>query len=315
MAAMRVLRWGWVSAALVASVVTAIPAVAHADDATCVAASENDVALRKQNKLREALKQLLVCAAPSCPAEVKTECDRRLVVLTAALPSLVLRATDGAGNDLVAVSVKLDGVLLVTSLDGRAVPVDPGRHVLTFEAAGKPSVEKTILLAEGEKARQVMAVMGAPVVVSAPATLVPLVPPGVDASISSGTSGLLLPESSTVGSTRLIGFVVGGVGVAGLIVGGVFGGLAFSKSSDSKKECNGPGGSCTGNTNPAAKSDSQTAGTFADVSTGMFIAGGALVATGVVLVLTGGSKKSATALQWSPTVLAHGGGMGLSGAW
>ena len=78
----------------------------------------------------------------------------------ALLPSMVLRATDAAGNDLAGVTVTLDGVALPTGLNGRAVPADPGTHTLRFEAAGRPPVDKTVLLAEGEKDRRVSVVIG-----------------------------------------------------------------------------------------------------------------------------------------------------------
>ena len=60
------------------------PPPAYADDAACFSASENGIGLRKQQKLRAALQQLVLCTAPSCPAEVKAECDRRVVELNAA---------------------------------------------------------------------------------------------------------------------------------------------------------------------------------------------------------------------------------------
>ena len=265
------------------------PKTARADDAACIAASENELSVRKQGKVRDAINLLVVCAAPTCPDEIKGECGRRLIELNAALPTMVVRATDAAGNDLSGVNVTLDGAPLV--LNGRAVPADPGNHMLRFDVVGKPSVEKTVLLTEGEKDRRITVVVS-------------------DAVESTGSA-----QPSGGGRARLAGFAVGGAGIVGVVIGSVLGGLAISKSSSAKGECNGPGGSCTGNTNVSATHDMQTAGTFADASTGLFIAGGALAATGVVLFLTGGPKKQTTGVRWTPTVLAHGGAMGLTGAW
>ena len=287
------------------------PRTARADEASCIAASESEVLLREQNKLRAAIDQLLVCAAPGCPEEVRTECNRRLVARNAALPTLVLRATDSAGNNLLAVKVTLDGAPFASALDGRALPIDPGSHVLRLETVGKPPVEKTILIAEGEKARRVVVVIAdAPGTAATPARAAVVGSPATPSIMPSPQ-----PEPQGAGGTRTVGFVVGGVGVASLVAGGIFGGLALSTSSTAKGECNGPGGSCTGNTSAAATNDSHTAGTYASVSTGTFLAGGALVAAGVVLVLVGAPKKAQTAVQWSPAVLAHGGGLGLSGSW
>jgi len=293
-------RWWLVG---VAAGLLVVPAAARADDAPCIAASENEVALRKQDKLQDALKQLVICAAPSCSTEVQTECRRRLADVKAAIPTVVLRATDTAGNDLVAVDVTLDGVALTSTLNGHALPVDPGSHVLRFTAAGKPTVEKTVVFAEGEKDRRVVVAIGeAEAVVPAPVPVPVVVEPP-------------RPPPPRTGPLYITGFIVGGAGVATVVVGAVFGGLAFSKWSSAEKDCNGTGGSCAGNSNPNAASTSRSAGTFADVSTATFIVGGALLATGVTLVLLGRPKSSATALSWSPAPIAHGGGLGLSGAW
>jgi hypothetical protein len=114
---------------------------------------------------------------------------------------------------------------------------------------------------------------------------------------------------------RSAGFVVGGVGVAGVIVGGILGGLAIAKVSSSKGECV-PANNCNANTNPAATQDMQTAGTFADASTGLLIGGGVLAAAGVVMVLVGGAPKERAGALWiSPVVTAHGGSLGITGVW
>src|ERR1700722_10264297 len=67
--------------------------LAWADAEACIAASESEVGLRKDEKLLAAMEKLAVCGAPSCPNEIRFECRRRLVALNAALPSLVLAAT------------------------------------------------------------------------------------------------------------------------------------------------------------------------------------------------------------------------------
>ncbi len=222
----------------------------------CLSANESSISLREDHRLQAARDQALICAALSCPRKVRETCQARVEGLTAALPTVVLGATDGAGNDLVAVGVTADGALLTTALDGRPLPIDPGSHVLRFEAAGRGPVEKTIVVAEGVQNRHIEVVMGA----------------------------------AQRDRARIAGFAVGGIGVAGVVVGSILGGLAIAKSSSAKGECDGPGGSCAGNTNAAATRDSQTAGTLADASTGAFIAGGALVVAGLVLVLTGGGR-------------------------
>lgn len=137
------------------------PAVARAaaDADACIAASESEIGLRKDERLRAALEKLAICAAPTCPQEVREECGRRAVALNAVLPSLVVAATDEAGNDLAAVIVTVDGAPFATALDGRPLPIDPGSHVLRLEAAGHPVVEKTIVVREGERERRIGVVL------------------------------------------------------------------------------------------------------------------------------------------------------------
>jgi hypothetical protein len=309
---MRTRAIGWVVLTCAAVGLAGRPGIARADDAACIAAVENEVGLRKQLKLRDALKELAKCAAPACPAEIRNECSRRVVDLNAALPTIVLGVTDAAGNDLAAVMVTMDGVLLTSTIDGRALPVDPGSHTLHFEVAGKPPVDKTVVIGEGVKDRHIAVVVGdkagaAGVVAAAPPVIVVPSPAGVGAETASSI------HESHGGGMRLAGWAVGGVGVATVVVGSVLGGLAISGSSNAKGECT---PSCAANTNPAAHNDMQTATTLGAASTGTFIAGGALVATGLVMVLVGGPKTSTTGIHWTPTVIAHGGGgLSLSGAW
>ena len=80
------------------------------------------------------MKQLAILRRPELPQEVRDECSRRILRLNADMPTIVLGATDGAGNDLSAVTVTVDGAPLVTAINGRAVAIDPGNHTLRFEA-------------------------------------------------------------------------------------------------------------------------------------------------------------------------------------
>ncbi len=228
---------------------------ARADETECVAASENEVALRKNGKLQDALKELAVCSAESCSAEVRTECVRRIGDVQAALPTIVVRATDPAGNDRVDVKVTLDGAAFVGTLDGRAHPVDPGKHVLLFESAGFAPIERTLLFAEGEKDRQIA--VGLEEVAGAS--------PAPSSAPLAGTVAILLaeaPEPSAPGGSpaprggavRTAGFVVGGMGIAAAVAASVFGGIAIAKVSDAKSHCV-PANDCAANTNASATSE------------------------------------------------------------
>lgn len=71
------------------------------------------------------------------------------------MPTLILSAEDEEGHDVVDVQVTLDGAPLAARLDGKAVEVDPGEHVLRFERAGSDPVELPLVVREGEKLRRV----------------------------------------------------------------------------------------------------------------------------------------------------------------
>ncbi len=126
----------------------------------CISANEASITLRHDHRLREARQQLLVCAALACPAEVRAECERRVVDVNAAMPTITFEAKDPAGNDLLAVSVTVDGKPLVDKLQGTAISLDPGAHSFRFEAGGYAPVEKAFLLEEGRKGRREEIVFG-----------------------------------------------------------------------------------------------------------------------------------------------------------
>jgi hypothetical protein len=282
------------------------PRPARADDMACVAASETEVGLRKQQKLRAALEQLALCSAPGCPAEVRAECDQRAVALNAALPSVVLVATDAQGNDLSQVTVTLDGAPFATVLDGRALPLDPGNHVLRFAAPGKPAVDKSIVAHESEKGRQVSVVLGTPAV--GPALPVPpgaVPPPVVSAPVASDAP----PNGAHWSTRRTLAVASAGVGVIGLGVGAVFGIVGLSDASAVKSDC--PAAGCANHAQ--AVSDRNSSLLAGNVSTAAFIVGGLGLAAGAVLWFTapksaGASATSTSYFEVVPMVSTRGGG-------
>lgn len=275
-----------------------LPAPARADDAACIAASEQSLTLRKQGQLHETLKQLALCAAEACPAEVKAECARRIGEVNAVMPTLVLEAKDGAGNDLADVKVSMDGAPLLDKLDGRPVSIDPGAHTFVFEAAGQPPVEKKLVLREGDKDRRESVVIGSR---PPPASTSPAPPPPPP------------PPPSTWSTSKTVALVAGGLGIVGLGVGGIFGGLAVSSQSKEKSDC-----STSACPNPGqATSDYNSATQDATASTIGFIAGGVLVAAGAVFWLTAPRAESAPAspaaarprVRVAPSVAGRSGGV------
>src|SRR5262249_27826056 len=76
-----------------------------------------------------------------------------LEVVEESMPSVVFRALDAEGHDVIDVRVLVDGALLTTELDGRAWPLDPGVHVIRYEHGGAAAVEERAVVQQGQKNR------------------------------------------------------------------------------------------------------------------------------------------------------------------
>lgn len=124
----------------------------------CLAASELGQDLRAQGKLLSSREQFAICANESCPAVLRKDCAKWLSDVQESIPTIVLGAREEGSGDLIDVDVSLDGLPLVTKLDGKSILVDPGPHKLMFSIAGRPSVEVQVLLTEGDKNHRVQAV-------------------------------------------------------------------------------------------------------------------------------------------------------------
>jgi hypothetical protein len=246
---------------------------ARAEDVTgqCIASSEQGLDLRKQEKLLEARTVLATCATTKCPDEIRAVCEQRIAEINGILPALAFDVKDATGNDALNVKVSIDGVAAAAPLGGRAMAIDPGPHVFTFEVPGQAPVEKKLIVSEGERDRREKIVIGAPA------------PP---AATAVGAAS----EPSSGGTQKALGFVAGGVGVVGVVLGAVFGAVASSTWSSAKSDC---GAGCP--SDAPAQQEKSSAQSAATVSTVGFIGGGLLVAAGLALYLTAPSEtKGAT---------------------
>ena len=239
----------------VALTLFAAPALAEPTARECIDVNERSIQLRDAHALHDALGKLLVCANPSCPTEIRGECERRLAVVTNEIPSVVFAAKDAAGHDLVAVRVLVDGATVTEKLDGTPLVLDPGTHHFRFEASGEGPIETSALIREGEKNRPIRVTIGAP------ASPTPV-------------------EQRRNPTFRIAGIAAGVLGLGGLVVGALTGFVANDAWSRSQRECATP-------TNCAdyskAVADHNTASDFATVSTIAFVAGGISLAVGGVL--------------------------------
>ena len=271
--------------ATLAAAFSLVAGVSRADVSTdqCIGANTKAQYLRQAGKFTEARDQLKICAQATCPRMVRDDCTQWLDEVDRAQPTIVFNVKDAAGNDLGAVSVKVDGRPLVDRLDGTAVGVDAGEHAFTFEAAGQ-AVTRTFMLKEGERGRAERIVIGGA--------------PNATAIVSTPR------EEGGPPPWKPVGLAAAGVGVVGLGIGIAFGVVASDKKSNAGCDSNSV---CPTDSAASALRDAKSA---ANVSTAFFVVGAVLAAAGLSLWLfaPGGSVQAAA------TADPQGAGFALRGA-
>jgi hypothetical protein len=201
----------WVS---VAAAVGAMGAAERADAQTedpksaCLRAHEEGQIARKESRFADAREELRSCAQEQCPGLVRADCVEWLSQLEMLYPSVVFDAYVD-GRQALGAEVYADGRLASDHIDGRAMEMDPGRHVFRIEVPGFPPSEQILVLPEGARRRMVSASFEHP-------------PPPAKAYHR--------PIPATV-------WIALEVAVAGAASMGVFGGLALSEKSSLGKSC------------------------------------------------------------------------------
>jgi hypothetical protein len=269
--------------------------------AACVAAASKAQKLRAAHQLVEARTELRFCSAATCPQAVQNDCVPWLADVEKAVPGVVVAAKNAAGKDVIDVQVTMDGKPLLSKLDGQAMPMDAGPHTFHFETADGASVDQQALIREGDKNQTVSVVLGAPPAAGAilPATSLAPPPPAPSGAVD------VAPTLHAGAPWRTIGWVAGGVGVAGLAVGATMGAVTLSAKGS---HCNGD--TCA----PGTIGGIQTDAVVSDIG---WISGGVLLATGAALVLFGPhpSNDSTTGVRIVPVVTASGGQLVALGRW
>jgi hypothetical protein len=221
--------------------------------------------------------------------ERETLATERSKALESRLSTLTIRAMSGDSGDA-ALDVRRDGVSVDAAELSTPIPVDPGTHEVTAAAPGqKPWSAKVSV---GTNAAKVV-------------VEIPKLEPAAGGAPAAAATAAPADESSTQKSSaqRPIAIAVGAVGVVGLGLGTFFGLSASSTWKDAKAACTDFPYQCT--QEGLDKQDS--ARTKATVSTVAFIAGGVALATGVVLFVTAGSGRQATAIGIGPgSIVARG---------
>jgi hypothetical protein len=214
--------------------------------------------------------------------------EPRLAHLTLRLASTAPAGTTVRENDTVVDPASM----------GQPALADPGALRIVVSAAGRTDRTYTITLKQGEAQTLDLDVGPVPAPVAAPQSTAPA---------THATTNQSPPATSNGG--RTLGFVLGGVGVASLAVGAVTGLMALSDASTVKDHCD-ANLACDQQGVDAASSGQ----TLATVSTITVIAGAALTAAGLYLVLTSKAKPESPRAAMVPFATPNGGGAALAGS-
>jgi hypothetical protein len=204
--------------------------------------------------------------------------QKRAAALEPRLPKLSVRMAAGAPEGA---RIVRDGVELGSASQGSPLPVDPGEHVVVVSAPGR--AERSFKLIVSEREIRALEVAPGEVLSSAPSEQ-PVRSPPHDAPPA--------PKSKS----KVLGYVLGGVGVAGLVTGAVAGALVLQKKGlvedhcDDDKRCDDEG--------IAATKSGKTLGVVTTVG---LVTGVVGLGAGAYLILSAGSSNdgAAASVTWA----------------
>lgn len=193
--------------------------------------------------------------------------ERALLLLR--IPVLTVEVK-GWPSDAVAT---LDGRPLPPASMGTELPVDPGPHRIELASQGR-SVQRDVVLREGDKVRVELELPAAP-----PSSSSPPFAPRTSAAPRPSAGPRAEMEALPTNGFRVAGWVGLGLGTAGLLVGAVAGGLAVGQNADLDQVC--VDDVCP----PSAQGDVDSYDATRALSTIGFVVGAVALTAGVVLVL------------------------------
>jgi len=189
---------------------------------------------------------------------------KRASALEKRLPHMTVRLVGAAPPG---VKVTRNEVDLSEASLGSALPVDPGAYTVTVSAPGRATTTTSVIIAEAAST-------------------------SVDVHAGAPTDGAVGGELKTSSSTRTAGWVLGGIGVAGLAVGSVAGILTLGHKSTVNDNCNADTKQCNATGYDAAQSGK----TLGLVTTTGLVVGAVGVGIGAYLLLSSGNGESHTAV-------------------
>jgi hypothetical protein len=238
------------------------------DTKECIASFDQGQHSKTDHHLKLAQTQLLACTKETCPAVLRADCAEVLKSVQSALPSIVFAAEDG-GKDVTDVKVFNGSDQIASSLDAKAVELDPGTYDFRFERGTNTPLTVHFVLREGEKNREVRGIFNPPKPITT-------------------TTIVVAPERevrSTVGYVVPAAFAV--LGVAGFIFAGV-GKLTFNSDVNDFRAP--PPAGCAPNCTEASRADLSSTLVRANVALGVGI-GGLVLAAASWFIFTPGYKK------------------------
>lgn len=195
----------------------------------CLAAHREAQSLRKQLNLRESRELLSDCSHDACPGPVKRDCMRWIDDITLQMPSVVFRVDMGSDAPSSKIKIYVDSQLLFDALPGRAVEMNPGTYRFRFVLDTDETVEQEVVLAEGEKFKNVAVRFE-----SAKQATAGSLP-------SSGSTSTPLvtnePVSTQTRPVPLATYIFAGVGAAAAVNFGIWAIWSESLRSELKRDC------------------------------------------------------------------------------
>lgn len=213
------------------------------------------------------------------------EARDRLAALSTRVPKLVLELEPGAPDTT---RVRVGGVEVAAAGFGVPLPVDPGTVLLQIAAEGRQPRQLEIVITEG--ATQTVRVSPGPAIEA------PL--PGPAPSPTPAPGPATTGEGSGSSSLKTAGWAVGGVGVLVLLAGVGTGIAGLERKGAGDDDCDADRQVCT----PGGADAHDTARALLTATTALWVAGGVLTATGIVLLIAAPSDDSAqAAVALTPT--------------
>jgi hypothetical protein len=266
----------------------------------------------KANALRT-FEKYLADGGSEIDAKRRKEVEADVVRLRDVVAQVTLKVTPPG------VEVTIDDNPVLPGQINQPILVNVGRRRFEATKEGYTSQSKFLTLAGGDK---VVVELTLKEIKAQPATTVILssAPPPPTAPPPPRSSAPPAAPTNDGSGQRTAGYIIGGVGLAGLAAGSIFGLVARSKWSSVDGKCVKPAG---GTVRICPDSDSQdtakSAQSMAAFSTFGFALGGVAVVVGASLLLsapsaTGASASRAPGLQFSPFLGKNNGGLFVDGA-